>query len=86
MARRPVRTLPLPGDDDAVLAYRTAKAIRRDGRLNWQERAASILGLRCAKLRWIAEERGMWWPCSPWNACESCRTVKELPDGNWKLE
>lgn len=83
---RPTVTLPLPGDADAVLTHLVREAVRREGRLTWQERAAAILGLRCAKMHWMAQRRGIYWPCVPADPCDDCMTVKELPDGIWKLE
>jgi hypothetical protein len=71
---RPTRTLPLPGDADAVLAWELARAIHRDTRLNYRERAAKDTAAVCRYCK--ANYRG--WYCSYAEPCYYCRELGYL--------
>jgi hypothetical protein len=70
---RPTTTLALPGDADTVLACEIAQAIRRDGRLNVEERRTAF------RVAWCQEAGAKYpfWKCSYVKPCCYCEEFYE---------
>lgn len=70
--RKRMVTLPLPGDEGFILAYQIARAIRRDGKLTYDEWNAQACGRACAYVR----TRYLVWYCSVGDRCVYCEELE----------
>jgi hypothetical protein len=70
-----VTNLALPGDEQSVVDWLTAQAIRRDDRQTPRERMALHHVERCEVMRrrWGREA----WPCTRQHPCHFCQWVSE---------
>lgn len=70
---RPVKTLWLPGDREAVLAYDLKQAIKRDNRLTIKELHVIVMVRACR----AAKDSISWYRCTKNHPCSFCEELAE---------
>lgn len=71
---KPTETLWLPGDKESVFDFEYRRAVKRDGRLNPQERQVYTLIWACKS----AKQSYWWWECGVDNPCTFCWEAMEV--------